>query len=310
MLPKTYIFSFLICAACLLALVAIANLIIDPFNEHGGIRDPALATAAYSTNPWIFRAIGFRRSSTDQAMFGDSTIAQLTPVTGNDVQPIFNFGIGGSEIFDTLAAAKYAASRKPSLRIEYIGVSEYRMTDARDDNLFQPNVAIADDPFAMALSATTLQASLAVVREKLSGPSNHKISDDNRGLIAKQIMTALVTVGSEKSIRARRSIEDTICALQKRGVTVAILVPPASPELQGAIRTKFPAKDASFKNWIRTLPLVIDYNVPSKITAVDSHFRDALHLTHTWASVVLSDLASGAHHYAHVYTNKNDAFCK
>ena len=230
----------------------------------------------------------------DTAFFGDSTVNMIDPekVAPELAGEIYNFGVGGQTLFDTIDAVRHAVAVKPLRRV-YIGVPFRHFDDRSNTRVFAENAEAIRSPLRANLALKTTEASLAGIGHMVG--LARKSERDPEAVASDRDMR--IRLSGMRNKYAARAAPDTLipafeallCDLNDAGIAVTLFTPPASPEARAEALVHAEGYQR-FKEWVTGLGCHIDYDTGETLSADSGNFYDHNHLKPHAGRVLLLDI--------------------
>lgn len=301
-------------------------LLVDPFNVFGisDVIDDAVKRRNTS-NVFLWKYTEFRRKPAANILLGDSRmealdVRQIKKLTGENY---YNFAYGGGSLMDSIHTFSYA-TKSVRLKKVYLGIN-LNMYSARS---YGDNVAYAERIFNNKLlyfidTNTVLSASRVIRQYAASTP----FSNDLRERTGKAPDSQEPKPGSTRPDTSREQfwafqlgpITDRVYAnyaypeegyelLRKiaefcgaRNIELVFVILPTHTDAQQKVREYHLDREyARFKEDIRKLGKVYDFDLPNEFTRDRSNFTDPYHVVN--ANRIIDEVWGGRITYSAVST--------
>lgn len=281
------------------------NYVIDPFGYNGTQIVKLDRRVFYVSARNLYKASRFSNTNATTFVFGDSTANMIDPevVAPDLTSSVFNFGIGGQTIFDTIDTVQYATARK-RIALAYIGVPFRRFDDSDNAKDFLENTKALDNVLIANTNYRTTLASLKGLLYVTGALKLHPRSPD-AVVSNKEWDRRLANFRAQLSVRRdpmnlRRGVHEMVCDLQRQGTAYVLVEFPIQETERSYILAHYAKEYAAYKSWLRSQGGVFDYNVGNGIGSHRDWYHDASHLKPKYGAMLLRDIMSGRPKFAHV----------
>jgi len=283
---RSFIWRFLFGSALILGAVYVVNYIVDPFEYNDSdLVELDRKQISNVIQRRVYKMSRFRHFNGDTVLFGDSTINQFPPESfadkGGNIP--FNFGVGGSNLYEMLDVINYALNNKSGIKRVYLGVPFGDFDDVENMSTFVANADVTRNTFTINLSYVSARASLENLVYRASG---YQMTTERPPMEPDLFWAASITSAQtqlERRIGAskiKHRLLQTVCALKDRGIDVTIVVPPVHADIRKVWFTQVPREYAAYKAWLPVLGTVIDLDVDGPFVRNRSNFEDPAHIAH------------------------------
>lgn len=283
---KRFVWRFLFGSTLILGAVYLVNYIVDPFGYNDfDLVELDREQISKVIQRRVYKMSRFRHFEGDTILFGDSAINQFPPESfaDNDGNIPFNFGVGGSSLYEMLDVINYALNNKSGIERVYLGVPFGDFDDVENISTFVANAGVTRNTFTINLSYVSARASLENLVYRTTG---YQMTTEHP-----PVEPDLYWAAKVKSVHAqlrrrigaseiKHSLLDTICRLKDRGIDVVIIVPPVHADIRKVWLTQTPGAYAAYKSWLPVLGTVVDLDVDGPFVRNRSNFEDPEHIAH------------------------------
>lgn len=296
---RSFVYRFLAILLGFIILIFALNWTLDPFGYNASeVVDYDRRNISYERARNAYKIGRFHQWEGYSVLFGDSTTNMLVSesVAPEKVGDVFNFGVGGQTLFDTMDAVRYALDQKTISRV-YIGVPFRHYDDYSTARVFNQNADAMRSPFRANLALNSTTASIAALAH-LSGIARNVRRDPNAVASKNEMRNRLIGIRNKYAARTdpvklRKAFEALICELRDQGQDYVLFAPPTGPASYAAA-LEYPDAFESYKNWVAGLGTFYDYDTGAGFAADPANFFDHNHLKPHAGRIVLEDLLSPA----------------
>jgi hypothetical protein len=282
------------------AIYMLVVVFVDPYNYFNlakGIVNPELKknVSKNISNP-LYELVEFEREPLPNILLGSSQTGLLTSELINEVsgRKFSNMSYGGGTLPE-LITTFWELERNSDLKEVYIGISFIDFNGSQYRNRIPEALKIKSSPLTYIFSKSTLRSTLLIGKSLLlNSPAD----------IGKPNMTASAFWKYQLDETANRfyanhsypteyysSLKEisTYCTLHK--IRLVFFIPPSHIELQAKVREfHFEQEADEFRDNLRKLGDVYDFDFPNKLTSDGKLFSDPFHVTHEGARIVTTSL--------------------
>jgi hypothetical protein len=272
--------------------------IVDPFNYFNisqKISEKAKLESAQKLNSLLYNVIDFKNSPSPHIIIGDSRIRKLPTdrikeLSGDDYHTLHANAAKLNEIIDLFwVADAYSELENVILGVNFNLYNEYaysdRVTDAKE---------LIKNPLIYIFNLDVLETVYLAVKNEFFGI---KKKEKRNGKLFWEY--TINTVASnhyskwkkpEKTLKRLKELSD-YC--KQKNINLTLLIVPHHKEFHDQlIKYDLSKAEINFKNKIKEIGKVIDYDFPNRITNCKDCFGDPLHATDSISKVIIEDLFS------------------
>ena len=272
--------------------------IVDPFNYFNisqKISEKAKLESAQKLNSLLYNVIDFKNSPSPHIIIGDSRIRKLPTdrikeISGDDYHTLHANAAKLNEIIDLFwVADAYSELKNVILGVNFNLYNEYaysdRVTDAKE---------LIKNPLIYIFNLDVLETVYLAVKNEFFGI---KKKEKRNGKLFWEY--TINTVASnhyskwkkpEKTLKRLKELSD-YC--KQKNINLTLLIVPHHKEFHDQlIKYDLSKAEINFKNKIKEIGKVIDYDFPNRITNCKDCFGDPLHATDSISKVIIEDLFS------------------
>jgi hypothetical protein len=272
--------------------------IVDPFNYFNisqKISEKAKLESAQKLNSLLYNVIDFKNSPGHHIIIGDSRIRKLPTdrikeLSGDDYYTLHANAAKLNEIIDLFwMADEYSELENVILGMNFNLYNEYaysdRVTDAKE---------LIKNPLIYIFNWDVLETVYLCVKNEFFGI----IKDEKRDgkLFWKHTINTVASnhyskwKKPETTLKRLKELSD-YC--KQKNINLTLLIVPHHKEFHDQlIKYDLSKSEINFKNEIKEIGKVIDYDFPNRITNCKGCFGDPLHTTDSVSKVIIEDMFS------------------
>jgi hypothetical protein len=272
--------------------------IVDPFNYFNisqKISEKAKLESAQKLNSLLYNVIDFKNSPGHHIIIGDSRIRKLPTdrikeLSGDDYYTLHANAAKLNEIIDLFwMADEYSELENVILGMNFNLYNEYaysdRVTDAKE---------LIKNPLIYIFNWDVLETVYLCVKNEFFGI----IKDEKRDgkLFWKHTINTVASnhyskwKKPETTLKRLKELSD-YC--KQKNINLTLLIVPHHKEFHDQlIKYDLSKSEINFKNEIKEIGKVIDYDFPNRITNCKDCFGDPLHTTDSVSKVIIEDMFS------------------
>jgi hypothetical protein len=283
-------------------LYAIFITVTDPFNFIGVtslIPDDVKRRTSYPLNPCFWKMENYLKHPTPNLLLGDSRMdaistAQVKNLTGDDY---FNFAYGGATMREILDTFWFAAKHQKLERV-YIGLNLTLYNDYNITDRTKTYLTISENPALYFVNRTVLRSAVYATYSyvtatdlKLGVPSEdadtfwlHQLRDVNGGYFRNYVYP----------VHYRSELQQVAEHCKRNGIKLSFIIFPTHSDVHG-LMTQYNLTESNlkFREDLRQLGVVYDFDFPNELTARRENFRDPDHTTGTVTESVTVQIWKG-----------------
>ena len=272
--------------------------IVDPFNYFNisqKISEKAKLESAQKLNSLLYNVISFKNSPTSHIIIGDSRIRKLPTdrikeLSGDDYHTLHANAAKLNEIIDLFwVADAYSELKNVILGVNFNLYNEYaysdRVTDAKE---------LIKNPLIYIFNLDVLETVYLAVKNEFFGIKKKEKRD------GKLFWEYTINTVASNHYSKWKKPENTLKRLKElsdyckqKNINLTLLIVPHHKEFHDQlIKYDLSKAEINFKNKIKEIGKVIDYDFPNRITNCKDCFGDPLHATDSISKVIIEDLFS------------------
>ena len=272
--------------------------IVDPFNYFNlsnKISEKAKLESAQKLNSLLYNVIDFKNNPSPHIIIGDSRIRKLPTdrikeLSGDDYYTLHANAAKLNEIIDLFwVADEYSELENVILGVNFNLYNEYaysdRVTDAKE---------LIKNPLIYIFNMDALETVYLAVKNEFFWIKNKEKRD------GKLFWEYTINTVASNHYSKWKKPENTLKRLKElsdyckqKNINLTLLIVPHHNEFHDQlIKYDLSKAEINFKNEIKEIGKVIDYDFPNRITNCKDCFGDPLHATDSISKVIIEDLFS------------------
>ena len=272
--------------------------IVDPFNYFNisqKISEKAKLESAQKLNSLLYNVVNFKNTPSPHIIIGDSRIRKLPAdrikeLSGDDYYTLHANAAKLNEIIDLFwVADEYSELENVILAVNFNLYNEYaysdRVTDAKE---------LIKNPFIYIFNWDVLETVYLAVKNDFFGIKK-KEKRDGKLFWEYTINTVASNHYSKwkKPETTLKRLKELSNYCKQQNINLTLLIVPHHKEFHDQlIKYDLSKAEINFKNEIKEIGKVIDYDFPNRITNCKDCFGDPLHTTDSVSKVIIEDLFS------------------
>ena len=272
--------------------------IVDPFNYFNisqKISENAKLESAQKLNSLLYNVINFKNSPSPHIIIGDSRIRKLPTdrikeLSGDDYYTLHANAAKLNEIIDLFwVADEYSELENVILGVNFNLYNEYaysdRVTDAKE---------LIKNPLIYIFNLDVLETVYLAVKNDLFGIKKKEKRDGK--LFWKYTINTVASNHYSKWKRPEgtlKRLKEISDYCKQKNINLNLIIVPHHKEFHDQlIKYDLSRSEINFKNEIKEIGKVIDYDFPNRITNCKNCFGDPLHTNDSVSKVIIEDLFS------------------
>jgi hypothetical protein len=287
------------------ALIAVSVVLVDPFDCIGLstlVPEPLKAEVAQPLHNPLWKVQKFSSAPRERIILGDSSMASLNPdhIRASSGEEYFNFAYGGGSLQEAIDTY-WIAARTVRLQAVYIGIGLINFNEYQNLDRVPEALAIASSPIRYLTNRVVVGAAFLAAYAALTADSVNLTTPslDQAAFWRFQLDEAtpqLLRQYRYPDAMARR-LEEMAADCRKHGTRLVVIIPPTSIELQQRVsELGRDADERRFKQFVRSLATVYDFDVSNEYTRERSNFSDPFHTRDD--RMVISEVWGNHSHFA------------
>ena len=279
-------------------------IIVDPFNYFNVsniISENAKKRSAQQINSLLYNTINFKNNLTNSIIIGDSRIRKLPTeeikkLTDDDYYTMHSNAAKLNEIIDLFwfSDSLYFSANSTNLKNVIIGINFNLYNEYSYSNRVADVKKLLDNKFIYIFNWSILETIYLALKNDFFGfnPNKKKNKEKSWDYIIKTI--------AKNHYSKYKHPKETLLRLEEIGVyckanniNLVLLIVPHYKEFHNRL-VKFDLVDEeeNFKNDIKNIGRVIDFDFPNLITNCKSCFSDPIHTTDSIGEIIVREIFS------------------
>ena len=278
--------------------------IVDPFNYFNvsnTISENAKERSAQQINSLLYNTINFKNNLTNSIIIGDSRIRKLPTeeikkLTGDDYYTMHSNAAKLNEIIDLFwfSDSLYFSASSTNLENVIIGINFNLYNEYSYSNRVADVKKLLDNKFIYIFNWSILEAVyLALKNDFFSiNPNKKKHKETSWDYIIKTI--------AKNHYSKYKHPKETLLRLEEIGtyckvnnINLVFLIVPHHKEFHNRlVKFNLVDEEENFKNDIKNIGRVIDFDFPNSITNCKSCFSDPIHTTDSIGEIIVREIFS------------------
>lgn len=301
-----FIIGLLIGVGASLCADLMTNAIVDPFDRHPIINLPFHREAvSLPINRRLYKLQQFVKDPQPNVIIGDSVGDLLQPLYFRELgaQGWGNASFGGASIFEQYDTLRFLQSVRPIKRA-VVTLKLRVWNDGYDINQVPEAVDLIEHPVLYYTSLTVLDASIANIENLVTGHTEESLPPAVAALKTPEARRKAFwpyPIKAEQELlenwraptAAAKTFLDMVDFAKANHIELTILLAPEYDAMRDvALQTHGPEYRA-FRDFIGAHATVLDFDVPSAVTADESHWRDPAHFYPDVAREIVKGIVTG-----------------
>jgi len=280
-------------------------LIVDPFNYFNVsqiITAKAKEKSAQQLNSLLYNAIHFKNNPTKHIIIGDSRIRKLPnsrikELTGNEYYTMHSNAAKLNEIIDLFwfSDSLWFSTDSTNLENVIIGINFNLYNEYAYSNRVADVKKILDNKFIYIFNWNILETVYLALKNEFFDFNKPNEKKDKEAFWDYTIKTI-----AKNHYSKYKHPKETLLRLKEMGdsckannINLILLIVPHHKEFHDRlVDYNLEAEEARFKEAIKDIGTVIDYDFPNQITNCRSCFGDPLHTTDSISNIIVNELFS------------------
>ena len=278
--------------------------IVDPFNYFNvsnTISENAKERSAQQINSLLYNTINFKNNLTNSIIIGDSRIRKLPTeeikkLTGNDYYTMHSNAAKLNEIIDLFwfSDSLYFSASSTNLENVIIGINFNLYNEYSYSNRVADVKKLLDNKFIYIFNWSILEAVyLALKNDFFSINTNKKKHKETS-------WDYIIKTIAKNHYSKYKHPKETLLRLEEVGsyckennINLVFLIVPHHKEFHNRlVKFNLVDEEENFKNDIKNIGRVIDFDFPNSITNCKSCFSDPIHTTDSIGEIIVREIFS------------------
>ena len=278
--------------------------IVDPFNYFNvsnTISENAKERSAQQINSLLYNTINFKNNLTNSIIIGDSRIRKLPTeeikkLTGDDYYTMHSNAAKLNEIIDLFwfSDSLYFSASSTNLENVIIGINFNLYNEYSYSNRVADVKKLLDNKFIYIFNWNILEAVyLALKNDFFSiNPNKKKNKETSWDYIIKTIAKNHYSKYKHPKETLLR-LEEIGAYCKENNINLVFLIVPHHKEFHNRlVKFNLVDEEENFKNDIKNIERVIDFDFPNSITNCKSCFSDPIHTTDSIGEIIVREIFS------------------
>ena len=276
--------------------------IVDPFNYFNvsnTISENAKERSAQQINSLLYNTINFKNNLTNSIIIGDSRIRKLPTeeikkLTGDDYYTMHSNAAKLNEIIDLFwfSDSLYFSASSTNLENVIIGINFNLYNEYSYSNRVADVKKLLDNKFIYIFNWNILEAVyLALKNDFFSiNPNKKKNKEPSWDYIIKTIAKNHYSKYKHPKETLLR-LEEIGAYCKENNINLVFLIVPHHKEFHNRlVKFNLVDEEENFKNDIKNIGRVIDFDFPNSITNCKSCFSDPIHTTDSIGEIIVREI--------------------
>jgi len=274
--------------------------VIDPYNYFKSgfkaIDNHLKKESAFKLNRPLFQLLAYENHPTNSILLGDSRANSLKSniIRKYSKRNFSNLAYGGGSLQDVISTF-WLVSKENELKDVYIGINFSLYNKHYNTNSVAEAKEIMNNLFSYAFSEDTFKSTFLILKSIITGKeikigipdtSKEKFWKHQLNVSAKQHYKVY-----EYPTNYFHDLQEISKYCNKNGINLVIFIPPTHTDLQNKVKEYgLQLYEVKFKEDLKKIGDLYDFDFPSDLTANKNNFRDPYHFTDSIGEIVVKDL--------------------
>jgi hypothetical protein len=279
-------------------------IVVDPFNYFNVsnfISEKAKEKSAQQLNSLLYNTVNFRNNPTNSIIIGDSRIRKLPTekikqLTGDDYYTMHSNAAKLNEIIDLFwfSDSLWCSDNYTNLENVIIGINFNLYNEYAYSNRVTDVKKILDNKFIYIFNWNILETIYLALKNEFFGlkPNEKKDKEEFWDYTIKTI--------AKNHYSKYKHPKETLLRLEEMGayckandINLILLIVPHYKEFHNRlVEFDLAEEENAYKNEIKNIGRVIDYDFPNSITNCKSCFSDPIHTTDSIGEIMVNEIFS------------------
>jgi hypothetical protein len=287
---------FLIPVALYMLLVAV----VDPYNyfkiSKGIVKDEIKRKIAYEISNPLYQLIEFEKEPTPYILLGSSQTGLFIPPIIKEYtgKQFMNMSYGGGTMPEIISTF-WELSKYTQLKEVYIGISFIDFNGSQYRNRVPEAVKIKSNFFSYIFSKSTLKSTLLILKAIIF---NSKVEIGKPDMSAEKFWQYQLDVTANRFLTGHtypaayyESFKEIAEYCNKNNIKLVFFIPAGHVDLQKKTpEFNMQADEIKFKEDVKKLGDVYDFNFPNALTEEKNNFSDPFHFKDEQARTMVDEL--------------------
>lgn len=294
-------------------LYVVLVIIIDPYNYFSfskeAVNDETKKSISNKISNPLYQLVSFAKNPSPYVLLGSSQTGLLTATaikeyTGKDFQ---NMSYGGGTLPE-LIATFWELEKQTTLKEVYIGVSFIDFNGSQYRNRIPEALKIKANFLSYVFSKSALESTFLILKSQLL---NSKVTIGKPDMSEEAFWKFQLDVTANRFYKTHSYPVNYYSSLKKiaeyckaKNIKLVFFIPPSHVDLQKKVAEfNLQKEEEQFKDDLKKLADVYDFNYANAITNDRFSFSDPFHILNKTSSVVIEELFTGKTNIARVLKN-------
>jgi len=271
---------------------------VDPFNyfnKSSFISENSKKRSAQKLNSLLYNSIQFKNNPTPNVIIGDSRMRKLPnnrikQITGDDYQTIYSNATKLNEIIDLFwFTTEYAKMENVIIGINFNLYNEYAYSNRVEDVK-----GLLNNKFIYIFNWNILETVyLAIKNEFIGVESNEKRDREESWNYTIETIAKNHYSKWEYPDKILLRLKEMGAYCKANNINLRLLIMPHQEEFHDRlVEFNLVEEEKNFKNEIKNIGRVIDFDFPNSITNCKSCFSDPIHTTDSVSTIIVNEIFS------------------
>ena len=302
-----FLLGLLVGAGLFLLIDLSINLVVDPF-ARAPINDLPFHREEISRpiNRRLYQIQQYAKAPKLNVIVGDSRGELLKPLYFHQLgaDDWGNASFGGASLFEEYETLQFIQSLRP-VKKAFVTIQLREWNDGYNPDEVREAVDLIKSPSHYYLSLTVLDASIANLANMLLGTTPQTLPSDIQGAATSQARRNKFwpyPIKAERALlqnwrtptAATRNFLDMIDFAKAHHIELTVLLLPVHDSMRDVVLQTRRKEYEAFKAFIKARAKVMDFDIPSALTADKSRWRDPAHFNPDVARQIVKGIMGGA----------------
>ena len=275
---------------------------IDPYNylrnDLNNIENQSKLDISAKINRPLFQLIGYKNHATPGILLGDSRANSLKIdiIQNYSKNKFTNLAYGGGSLQEVINSF-WLLSEDNTLKDVYIGINFSIYNQLYNRDRVTEAKSIMENFFSYAFSTYTFESTYLILRSIITG-KEIKIgipdtSKEKFWIYQLDVSAKQHYLKYEYPSNYFRDLVEISKYCNKHGINLVLFIPPTHTDLQNKVKEyNLQNDEIKFKNDLKKIADLYDFDYPSELTMNKDNFRDPYHFTDSIGKIVVKELFS------------------
>jgi hypothetical protein len=277
---------------------------IDPFNylsiSKNTVNEELKKSISNGISNPLYELVGFQKQASPYVLLGSSQTGLLNPTLIKQYSPhtFVNMAYGGGSLPETMATF-WELTKQTKLKEVYIGISFIDFNGSQYRNRIPEALKIKANFLSYVFSKATLKSTLLILKSIIL---NTKIEIGKPDMSEEKFWQFQLDETANRfyqnhtyPIKYYQSLQAIAAYCNQNNIKLVLFIPPSHVELQKKVAEfHFEQEENKFKEDLKKLGDVYDFNYPNTITNNRNNFSDPFHVTADVAKNMAEVLFAGS----------------